>query len=69
MRDIRVELILLKLREKEVDSKTTVSDAEIASYIEHQRGSNVGLTKNLRIEHILLKISLNALETEIEVAR
>jgi len=37
-RDARNELTLSKLREKEVDSKVTVSDAEVANYIASQRG-------------------------------
>jgi peptidyl-prolyl cis-trans isomerase SurA len=67
--DARTELILQRLREKEVDSKVTVSDAEVANYIASQRGPNAGLTSDLRFEHILLKAPLNAPETDIEAAQ
>ncbi|MGH8780932.1 peptidylprolyl isomerase [Paraburkholderia sp.] len=67
--DARTELVLQRLREKEVDSKVTVSDAEVANYIASQRGPNVGLTSDLRLEHILLKAPLNASETDIEAAQ
>ena len=67
--DARNELTLSKLREKEVDSKVTVSDAEVANYIASQRGPNVGLTNDLRFEHIFLNAPLNASETDIEAAQ
>ena len=67
-RDARTELILSRLREKEVDSKVTVSDAEVANYIASQRGPNVGLTSDLHLEHILVKVPGNATESEIVAA-
>jgi peptidyl-prolyl cis-trans isomerase SurA len=67
--DARNELTLSKLREKEVDSKITVSDAEVANYIASQRGPNAGLTNDLRFEHIFLNAPLNASETDIEAAQ
>ncbi|MFP3565221.1 peptidylprolyl isomerase [Paraburkholderia sp. SIMBA_030] len=67
--DARTELTLSRLREKEVDSKVTVSDAEVANYIASQRGPNAGLTSDLRFQHIFLKAPLNASETDIEAAQ
>ena len=67
--DARTELTLSRLREKEVDSKITVSDAEVANYIASQRGPNAGLTSDLRFEHIFLKAPTNAPQTEIEAAQ
>ena len=67
-RDARTELTLSRLREKEVDSKVTVSDAEVANYIASQRGPNVGLTSDLHLEHILVKVPANAAETDIVAA-
>jgi peptidyl-prolyl cis-trans isomerase SurA len=67
-RDARTELILSRLREKEVDSKVTVSDAEVANYIASQRGPNVGLTSDLHLEHILIKVPANAVESDIVAA-
>jgi peptidyl-prolyl cis-trans isomerase SurA len=67
-RDARTELILSRLREKEVDSKVTVSDAEVANYIASQRGPNVGLTSDLHLEHILVKVPANAAENDIVAA-
>ncbi|ORC47579.1 molecular chaperone SurA [Burkholderia sp. A27] len=67
--DARTELTLSRLREKEVDSKVTVSDAEVANYIASQRGPNAGLTSDLHMQHIFLKAPLNASETDIEAAQ
>jgi peptidyl-prolyl cis-trans isomerase SurA len=67
--DARTELTLSRLREKEVDSKVTVSDAEVANYIASQRGPNAGQTSDLHLQHILVKAPLNAPETDIEAAQ
>ncbi|AOK30557.1 MULTISPECIES: peptidylprolyl isomerase [Burkholderia] len=68
-RDARTELLLSKLREKEVDSKITVSDAEVASYIASQRGPNAGSQQDLRLEHIFVKAPANAPQAEIDAAQ
>jgi peptidyl-prolyl cis-trans isomerase SurA len=67
--DARTELTLSRLREKEVDSKVTVSDAEVANYIASQRGPNAGQLSDLRIQHIFVKAPLNAPESDIEAAQ
>jgi len=67
--DARTELTLSRLREKEVDSKITVTDAEVANYIASQRGPNAGQTNDLHIQHIFVKAPLNAPETDIEAAQ
>lgn len=69
MRDARTELTLSKLREKEVDSRITVSDAEVANYIASQRGPNAGQKSDLHFQHIFIKAPLNASETDIEAAQ
>jgi peptidyl-prolyl cis-trans isomerase SurA len=69
MRDARTELTLSKLREKEVDSKITVSDAEVANYIASQRGPNAGQTSDLHFQHIFIKAPLNASQSDIEAAQ
>ncbi|WP_176324594.1 SurA N-terminal domain-containing protein, partial [Burkholderia vietnamiensis] len=58
--DARNELILSRLREKEVDSKITVTDAEVASYIASQRGPNSGSQQDVRLEHIFVAAPQNA---------
>ncbi|MBN3854647.1 molecular chaperone SurA [Paraburkholderia sp. Ac-20340] len=68
-KDARTELTLSKLREKEVDSKISVTDAEVANYIASQRGPNAGQQSDLHFEHIFIKAPLNASETDIEAAQ
>ncbi|WP_329601630.1 peptidylprolyl isomerase [Paraburkholderia antibiotica] len=67
--DARTELTLSRLREKEVDSKITVTDAEVANYIASQRGPNAGQTNDLHMQHILVRAPLNASQPEIEAAQ
>jgi peptidyl-prolyl cis-trans isomerase SurA len=67
--DARTELTLSRLREKEVHSTVTVTDAEVANYIASQRGPNAGLASDLHFEHILLKAPLNAAQADIEAAQ
>ncbi|MBU6487383.1 MAG: peptidylprolyl isomerase [Burkholderiales bacterium] len=68
-RDARNELTLSKLREKEVDSKVTVSDAEVANYIASQRGPGARAQQDLRIEHILVKAPAGAAQADIDAAQ
>ena len=68
-RDARNELTLSKLREKEVDSKVTVSDAEVANYIASQRGPGARAQQDLRIEHILVKVPAGAAPDVVAAAQ
>jgi peptidyl-prolyl cis-trans isomerase SurA len=68
-RDARNELTLSKLREKEVDSKVTVSDAEVANYIASQRGPGARAQQDLRIEHILVKAPADAAPEVVAAAQ
>jgi peptidyl-prolyl cis-trans isomerase SurA len=64
-RDARTELTLSKLREKEVDSKITVSDGEVANYVASQRGPNARQSNDLHLEHIMFKVPDNASQADI----
>jgi peptidyl-prolyl cis-trans isomerase SurA len=64
-RDARTELTLSKLREKEVDSKITVSDGEVANYIASQRGPGARNTSDLRLQHIMFKLPSDAPQSEV----
>ncbi|WP_216797363.1 peptidylprolyl isomerase [Candidatus Vallotia tarda] len=66
--DVQNKLLLLKLREKEVDSKITVSDTEVSDYIASQNGMQ-RREQDLCFEHILIKIQPNALPTKIQDAQ
>ena len=64
-RDARTELTLSKLREKEVDSKITVSDGEVANYVASQRGPSARQSNDLRLQHIMFKVPDNASPADI----
>lgn len=68
-RDARTELTLSKLREREVDSKISVSDAEVANYIASQRGPGVKAEQDLHIEHILVKVPDGAAQDVLGAAQ
>ncbi|MEA3122221.1 MAG: peptidyl-prolyl cis-trans isomerase SurA [Paraburkholderia sp.] len=68
-RDARTELTLSKLREREVDSKISVSDAEVANYIASQRGPDAKAEQDLRIEHILVQVPDGAPEDVLAAAQ
>ncbi|WP_250452233.1 peptidylprolyl isomerase [Caballeronia sp. ATUFL_M2_KS44] len=65
MRDARTELTLSKLREKEVDSKVTVSDGEVANYIASQRGPGARNASDLHLQHIMFKLASDAPESDV----
>jgi peptidyl-prolyl cis-trans isomerase SurA len=69
MRDARTELTLSKLREREVDSKVSVSDAEVANYIASQRGPGAKAEQDLHIEHILVKVPDGAQQDALAAAQ
>ncbi|MDR5772485.1 MULTISPECIES: peptidylprolyl isomerase [unclassified Caballeronia] len=64
-RDARTELTLSKLREKEVDSKITVSDGEVANYIASQRGPGARNSSDLHLQHIMFKLSSDASSADV----
>ncbi len=66
VRDARTELMLSKLREKEVDSKITVSDGEVANYIASQRGPGARNTSDLRLQHIMFKLPKDASDAQVQ---
>jgi len=68
-RDASTELTLSRLREKEVDSKITVSDAEVANYIASQRGPSEKVQLDLHLDHILVKVPANAAQADIDAAQ
>ncbi len=65
VRDARTELTLSKLRGKEVDSKITVSDGEVANYIASQRGPGARNTSDLHLQHIMFKLPSDAPATQV----
>ena len=66
--DIRNELTMQRLREREVDSKIAVSDAEVEQYLATLKGQNAGETE-YRLAHILVIVPEQASADQIEGRR
>lgn len=65
--DIRTEIILNRLREREVDNKINVTDAEIDTYLNAQ--AKQGADSEYNTAHILIRIPDNATTAQIQAAR
>lgn len=63
--DIRNEMIVQRLREREVDSKIQVTDAEVDQYLATLKAQNAGETE-YRLAHILVLVPEQASAEQIE---
>ena len=66
--DIRNEMIVQRLREREVDSKVQVTDAEVDQYLATLKAQNAGETE-YRLAHILVLVPEQASSDQIENRR
>jgi len=66
--DIRNEMVVQRLREREVDSKVQVSDAEVEQYLATLKAQNAGETE-YRLAHILVLVPEQASADQIENRR
>jgi peptidyl-prolyl cis-trans isomerase SurA len=65
--DARDELTLAELRRRDVDSKVTVSDAEVANYLASQHGLT-SAPKDLHLQHLLVAVPQGASSDQIQAA-
>ncbi|BBP02896.1 chaperone SurA [Sulfuriferula plumbiphila] len=65
--DIRDEIILQRLREREVDSKINITEAEVDAYLENQ--AKQGQEDEYNIAHILIRIPEAATTEQIQQQR
>ncbi|HSD61954.1 MAG TPA: peptidylprolyl isomerase [Burkholderiales bacterium] len=66
--DVRNEIILARLRERDVDNKLTVSDAEIDQYLATQ-DAQAGKSTEYNVSHILLRVQEQASPEQIQALR
>ncbi|HEV7413076.1 MAG TPA: peptidylprolyl isomerase [Casimicrobiaceae bacterium] len=66
--DIRNEMVVQRLREREIDSKVQVSDAEVDQYLATLKAQNAGETE-YRVAHILVTVPEQASADQIESRR
>jgi peptidyl-prolyl cis-trans isomerase SurA len=66
--DVRREIIVQRLREREVDSRITVSDAEVENYLATIKAQSGGEAE-YRLAHILVAVPEQASAEQIEAKR
>jgi peptidyl-prolyl cis-trans isomerase SurA len=66
--DIRNEIIMQRLREREIESHLTVSDAEVDNYLATLKAQNAG-DAEYQLAHILVLVPEQASADQIEVRR
>ncbi|MEJ8857220.1 peptidylprolyl isomerase [Variovorax robiniae] len=65
-RDLRNQLLLTRLREREVDPKVKVSDLEVDQYLRDQRSApNAALASDINLAQILVAVPENATEAQV----
>lgn len=63
--DLRNQLTLTRLRQREVESRVRVSEADIDQYIREQQGSSEASAMELNLGHILIAVPENASEGQV----
>ena len=66
--DIRTEIALSRLREREVDSRVIVSDAEVDNLLQQQKAKSQSELE-LNISHVLVQVPENASPTQVQERR
>jgi peptidyl-prolyl cis-trans isomerase SurA len=66
--DIRKEIVIQRLRDREVDSRVTVSDSEVESFLASQN-TQAGGDVEYRVAHILVLVPEKASPEQIEAKR
>jgi peptidyl-prolyl cis-trans isomerase SurA len=66
--DIRKEIVIQRLRDREVDSRVTVSDSEVEAFIASQN-TQAGSDVEYRISHILVVVPERASPEQIDAKR
>ncbi|MGO4393609.1 peptidylprolyl isomerase [Variovorax sp. M-6] len=65
-RDLRDQLILTRLRDREIEAKVKISDTEVDQFIKEQRaGANAAFAPNINIAQLIVLVPDNASEAEV----
>src|SRR6185369_5811433 len=68
--DLRNQLLLTRLRERELEPRVKVTDAEVDQYLrEQQQGANDAAAMEINLAHILVAVPENASEAQIASLR
>lgn len=63
--ELRTQITLMRLREREVEPKVKVSDLEIDQYLRDQRGSAEKAVPTVNIAHVLVAVPENASDAKV----
>jgi len=64
--DLRDQLLLTRLRDREVESKVKVSDIEVDQFIREQRaGSNAAVAPNINLAQVLIAVPETATDAQV----
>lgn len=66
--DIREEIILTRLREREVDNRLQISDSEVDTFLAAQ-GQSIQRVEELKVAQILVRVAENASKDELAAAQ
>lgn len=65
-RDLRDQIMLTRLRDREVESKVKISDVEVDQFIRDQRnGSNAAIAPNINIAQVLIAVPEGASDAQV----
>ena len=67
--DVRTEIVLSRLREREVDNKITVAESEIDNFLADQGAAAKGAPVEYNVAHILLRVPEQARPDQLEQQR
>ncbi len=67
--ELRQQLLLQRVREREVDSRVRVSDADIDDFIREQQGNNDISSLELNLSHVLVTVPDNASDAQVAERR
>lgn len=64
--DIRSDMIIARLKDREVDSRLVVTDAEIQSFLARQESANAEKDEEYNVAHILVSVPEQAAAADVE---
>jgi len=62
--DLRDQLTLTRVREREVNSRVKVSDTEVEQFLQEQRSGNAAVSPELNLAHVLVAVPEDASEAQ-----
>ncbi|MDP9899765.1 peptidylprolyl isomerase [Variovorax ginsengisoli] len=68
--DLRTQLLLTRLREREVESRVKISDVEVEQYIQDQRkGTNAAAPQQINLAQVFIEVPENATNAQVAAAQ